>query len=594
VSNLALRQFSLPGGASVMDMITKSLLASFVSEHQLGNLDQDEQFEHFVTHLIVAGQYSETFDTHDLLTSGGDDTAIDSITIIVNGVLVTDINDLKDLMDATSSLDVSFIFVQATRTPHFDSAKMGQFGNGVTDFFSSNPTLPRNDETERAAQMMLAIYAQAPKFGSKRPVCRMYYATTGKWLGDAHLEARRTSILADVAALEYFSKVTFEPKAATDLQKLHEQHKNSISREFEFEKKATVPAIDGVTEAHLGLISGPELLSVIRNEEGDIVKSIFYDNVRDWLGPDNPVNDEIRKTLSTDARERFSLMNNGVTIIARNLTRVGDRFFIRDFQVVNGCQTCHALFEAGSASTLMSSLDGVWVPLRLIGTQDEELINAIVKATNRQTPVTEEQFFALEEFPKELEKFFETQQGARRLFYERRARQYDSTSYDKTRVVPQAAVARAFAAMFLSEPHATTKSAKSLRGKIGVDLFAPGHKHYPYYVAAVASYKIESRFRLKTLEAKFRVAQYHILLALRLLVMGPDKPKTNSKDMDTYSSKFADVLWGEDAENRIDQAIAAVSQAAAGNLHRDNVRTQAFTESVMAACGASKKPLAAS
>lgn len=438
---------------------------------------------------------------------------------------------------------------------------------------------------------MRRIYVNADKFKVRRPDCKMFYVTTGKWSDDQQLNARRQSILADVKALEYFNVVEFSPLGGTDIQKLYDQLKNAIRRDLLFERKATLPAITGVTEAHLGLVSGTALLEVVRNGD-DIAKSIFYDNVRDWLGEDNRVNGEIKETLLSDERYRFSLMNNGVTIIARNLKRTGDTFHIGDFQVVNGCQTCHALYEVWKAAPLASPLEGVWIPLRLIGTQDEDVINSIVKATNRQTPVTEEQFFALQEFPKQLEKFFAAQQGNRRLYYERRARQYDSSSVDKTRVVTQPAVARAFVAMFLSEPHGTTKSAKALRDKIGKELFGIGHKHYPYYVCAVALYKLEGRFRTKTLDAKYKVAKFHILLALRLLSAGKDRPSSNATAMDAYCQKFADLLWGTGADERIDDAIKAVDKAAGGTFDRDTIRTQAFTEKVMEACGVSKKKLA--
>ena len=58
----------------------------------------------------------------------------------------------------------------------------------------------------------------------------------------------------------------------------------------------------------------------------------------------------------------------------------GNRFHIQDYQIVNGCQTSHVLNDQ------RDRLDpSVMVPVRLIGTADEEVIGAIVKATNRQT-----------------------------------------------------------------------------------------------------------------------------------------------------------------------------------------------------------------
>jgi hypothetical protein len=44
--------------------------------------------------------------------------------------------------------------------------------------------------------------------------------------------------------------------------------------------------------------------------------------------------------------------------------------------------------------------DTVMIPLRLISTQDEGVIESIIRATNRQTEVKKEQFFAVTEFAK--------------------------------------------------------------------------------------------------------------------------------------------------------------------------------------------------
>jgi hypothetical protein len=64
-----------------------------------------------------------------------------------------------------------------------------------------------------------------------------------------------------------------------------------------------------------------------------------------------------------------------------------------DFQVVNGCQTSHVLYDN---KTLLT--DAVSIPFRLIATQDEAVIEAIIRATNRQTEVRNDQFFAMKEF----------------------------------------------------------------------------------------------------------------------------------------------------------------------------------------------------
>lgn len=88
-------------------------------------------------------------------------------------------------------------------------------------------------------------------------------------------------------------------------------------------------------------------------------------------------------------------MNNGVTVIAKTLRTTGNRFYIEDYQIVNGCQTSHILFDQRDVIDT-----SVMVPLRLISTKDEDVIGSIIKATNRQTEVKEEQLLALSDFQK--------------------------------------------------------------------------------------------------------------------------------------------------------------------------------------------------
>jgi hypothetical protein len=433
-----------------MDRITQSLLNEFAAEQTITSLAEDKQFEHFAGYITVRRQYSETFDTSDIVTGSGGDTGIDAIAVIVNGILMTDVESFEDHAERAGSLDVTFIFVQAERSAAFQTAKIGQFGFGVMDFFKEKPVLPQNDSVKEAASIMSSVYQRSSKFKHGNPACRLFYVTTGRWQSDAQLEARRTAVETDLNGTGLFREVEFLCIGADGIQKLYSQTKNALSREFTFTNRTVVPEIAGVSEAYLGFIPAPTFLSLVTDEDGDIIKSIFYDNVRDWQDF-NEVNSEILETLISDYKDRFVLMNNGITIIARTLRPTGNRFYIEDFQVVNGCQTSHVLANAANEAD-----DTVMIPLRLIGTQDEDVIESIVHATNRQTVVKREQFLAVTDFAKKLELFFRSFPDSQKLYYERRSHQYDSLQVEKTRIVTSTNLIRAFAGMFLAEPHATT------------------------------------------------------------------------------------------------------------------------------------------
>ncbi len=560
-----------------MDRISESLLNEFSGEQDITSLQEDKRFEHFASFLVVRRHYSDTFDTNEIVTGDGGDTGIDGIAVIVNGSMVTDVDD--ELPDG--SLDAIFIFVQAETSPHFDAAKMGTFGFGVQDFFGEAPKLKRNQRVGELAAIMAALYKKSSKF-AHNPSLHLYYATTGKWVNDANLEARRQSIISDLEATHLFGSVEFHPIDADALHKLYRQTKNTTKAQFKFPNCIPLPQIPGVTQAYLGFLPARAFVNLVQGENGEILSGLFYDNVRDWQSY-NPVNSEMLKTLQSDANLRFVLMNNGITIIARKVQPTGQTFNIEDYQIVNGCQTSHVLYDQREKLT-----DDVMVPIRLIGTDNEEVINSIIRATNRQTEIKDEQFFATQEFPKQLETYFQSFQEPRKLYYERRSRQYDHLPIEKTRVITHQSMIRAFAAMFLDEPHRTTRNYSELVKKVGTDIFVSGHRLEPYYLAAVSFYKLEYLFRTHRIEPQYKQARFHILMAVRLLAASGDKPRMNSHDMSNYCNQITEVLWDTDkAQTLIDRAVAIIAMVAKNDFSRagrDTIRTEPFTRGVIAEC----------
>jgi hypothetical protein len=138
----------------------------------------------------------ETVDTSEIVVGGGDDLGIDSIAVIVNGSLVTDVEGLEEHADLSGHFDVTFIFSQAKTSSSFDAGEIGDFGFGVRDFFEEkNPKLPRNDDVKSAIEVMAAVYKLAKNFRPGNPICQLYYVTTGTWKAEAACEGRRAALL---------------------------------------------------------------------------------------------------------------------------------------------------------------------------------------------------------------------------------------------------------------------------------------------------------------------------------------------------------------------------------------------------------------
>lgn len=231
----------------------------------------------------------------------------------------------------------------------------------------------------------------------------------------------------------------------------------------------------------------------------------------------------------------------------------------------------------------------VAVPIRLIWTTDEEVMEAIVLATNRQTELKPEQLYALTSFAKRLEQFFLTFPEDKRVYYERRDGQYDKLPIEKKRIISPQSEIKSFAAMFLEEPHASTKSYKSLKERVGKNIFAKDDRLEPYFVAAFAAYELERQFgstMKHRLPAIYKSARYHILLALRLLLDPKPLSPMGSREMGKRCEAMMERLWNPlEIDELFYKARLVVDKVSGGDLSRDKIRTQNITDLIILELG---------
>jgi hypothetical protein len=397
-------------------------------------------------------------------------------------------------------------------------------------------------------------------------------------MGDEHLIARREGVVEDINGLSIFEWVDMTCVGAGELHAIYRKTKAPVTRQFLFDRRVEIPATAGVIQSAIGWLPFSEFKKLLMDDGGaEMLTSIFEDNIRDWQGY-KAVNSEIRDTLQSEHKTKFVLMNNGITVITRGLTSVGDVFTLTDYQIVNGCQSSNVLFEQKDVID-----DTVQVPLRLIHTEDDSIKELITMATNRQTDIKPDQFASSKEFARGLEMFFSTFPEDQRLYYERRDGQYDRGPEPKLRVIDTPTILRSYASIFREIPHAATRSYRSIRDEIGDTIFAKGDRQLAYYYAAFSWFVLESLFRSKTLDAAFKSARYHLLLAVHLLVDPAPAPHRNSKMIEQRSQAVLEVLWDPArAEEVFKKAADVILEVTGGNLNRDHVRTEAITDAIVA------------
>jgi hypothetical protein len=564
-----------------MDKIVKSILDEFVKTENLEGLETSEAFVNLANYCTLAGEIPDTVDIGDVSTDDGDDGGIDGFALVVNGNLVTDEEELEDILLAAKYIEATYYFVQSKTSEKFDGGEMGTFLFGVREFFNDGRKIRFNAGVQEKIALSDSLYRRAAKMTKGNPTLRLYYVTTGKWTEDQTLLARISVEKDALLATNLFREVIFTAVDAQHLTRLYRAAKNRIEVEVNFPTKVPLPDINGVQQAFLGILSATEYLKVIQDEQGNIRKSLFYENVRDYQGPTD-VNKEISESLASAKQDRFGVLNNGITIVARELQQTGTRIKIADFQIVNGCQTSHVIHNERDHIS-----DKVFVAVKLISTTDEDVAASITKATNRQTALRPEQLFAISDFSKKVEAFFETfRERKEQLFYERRSKQYSSDdTIEKTRIISMQQLVSSFIATFLGRPHEVSRSFGRLLDGIGKDVFAESHRLEPYYISGLATHKLEYLFRRKVLSPELKVARYPVLFAFRVLAGGTEMPAIGANKMEKYCNTLKSKILGDDAEKLFRDAAAIVEatmkeQQAQFRRPRDMIRSPDFTRTL--------------
>ncbi len=563
-----------------MDIITQSYLNDFLKTNEIEGEDLTRNFEDFCNYSIVSTHHQENFDIQDI--SVGDAQGIDGIAILVNGDLVNSQEEVDDLISTNRYLDVTFIFTQVKTSSGFDAGNLLTFLTAVKDFFSSSPLLPQNELVREKSSLTKHIFKNSIRMTNGRPNCLLYFVTTGSWGAPPQLVGLIEKHRSELLDFNLFSSVLFYPIGASEIQDMYINTTRGIKTEIVFSRHVTLPQIEGVEQSFIGILPVSEYMKLITDENGEIRRSVFHDNVRDYQG-DVGVNKQIEDTLNSHDAGRFLILNNGVTIISEGIKQVADKFTLEGYQVVNGCQTSHVIYNV-MIGKQQSETDNVYVPIKLISSTDGEVVSQIIRSTNSQTGIKPEQFTALTPFARELEKFYAAFEGPNRLYYERRSGQYArQLDIQKVRIVSVATQIKVLESMFLDRPYQAWGHSGKLVREASKSLFKDDDSPLPYYISALANYQLEYMFRNKWFEPQNRRFRFHILMVLRYLV---DNQNTVSlqrnKKSEQYYQKYLNVLNTTDKSYTLfNEAIALIQELLSEETEpKDIEKSQAFTERI--------------
>jgi hypothetical protein len=490
------------------DQILKSYVDSFAETSGYSELHPDIQFEKFVNFCVVSKQYPRDFDIEVISVGETDDIGIDGIAITVNGNIIQAKEEIDYFILKNGYLDVSFTFIQSKSSPKFKGDQVGSMIFGIKTFFDPTAAIPENREIQNLRAVKDKIYAHSINF-DEPPELKIYFVTTGEWKEPKQITGRVHRELQELESKKLFRSLDFNFYDAERLKDTYRELRRKTIKEIDFPNHVALPEIPHVRQSFVGSLCAKEYIKLITDSEGKLQKSLFEDNVRDFQGH-NKVNADIEITIKDTALQAaLSILNNGITIIAKKIDPIGAKLKLTDFQIVNGCQSSYVLYE--QRARLES---GTHIVVKFIETTDQDLSSKVIKATNKQTIVTDEAFESLSPFHKDLEEFYKAHSKMiiPPIHYERRSKQYEGVpNVSASQVITLTFQIKAYVATTLAQPHSTHRYYGELLEANRSKMFRHNDNKEPYYLSSLIFNRLERAFKNGKLDRRGKPFKYQVL-----------------------------------------------------------------------------------
>lgn len=222
--------------------------------------------------------------------------------------------------------------------------------------------------------------------------------------------------------------------------------------------------------------------SQIANLVGKWQTALFEANIRDYY-KNNTNNEKIIETASSDEEAKyFWSFNNGLTITCREVEELPEgRLKLKGLQIVNGCQTSNSLYKAHKNLERLKELESKFesitpkereeyeelknftlnenthLLLKIIETEDEDLVYRITETTNSQTAISAFSIRANDDIHKNIEMFMKDYG----LFYERRVNYYKNLGKSSKEIVDIKKLSQTFISMVKFKPSQAMANPKS-------------------------------------------------------------------------------------------------------------------------------------
>ena len=524
------------------------LLESLI-EQEFQNNDNyssiSDYFEFFSASQILKNQGLSDDEVDNGIVGKGLDGGCDSIYLFLNNLLITP--DVVEHISAPKDSILEMIIIQSKKTTSFGedavmkwktiSGNLLDLSKTTTDFMTRyNADVLEAFTTFRDTYTRLITSRVKLKF-------KFYYATLASEL--------HPNVIQQAEELKDTIKGLF-PIAVVevifvDSDALFDMYNAVIENRVNL-KFADIP-ISPNQKNYIALVDLKSYFNFIVNDEGDVRKSFFDSNVRDYQGKNN-VNSSISETLHRADDNDFWWLNNGVTVLASEATLVNNRELqIVNPEIVNGLQTSMEIYNYFSENREALESEKRSILLRIIVPDNEESRDQIIFATNNQTNIPKATLRVTDPIHLQIEMYFKS----RGLFYDRRKNYYKNQGRKPAEIVGVSFLAQCLITIFLKKPdYARARPSTLLNDeKTYNELYEKNNDLEVFYRVALLGKKIQRNVRSGSdySSAEKSDILYYVLYAVIADVLGKKNiTPADIKNLDIDS--ITDTLI-EDIRNRV-------------------------------------------
>ncbi|MDO9608646.1 MAG: AIPR family protein [Brevundimonas sp.] len=562
-----------------MHRVVQNHLADFSKKYSI-DWAISKQFEAFVNYAALRSLCAEGVDPRDLVYEG-DDPGIDGVMVFLDDVFVSSTDEIDDFFAGRKrDVEATIIFTQAKTGESWNKSDINNFQSAVVDFLSDEHQYPHSEYIRNSREVFDAVLKNVGKLRGGKPQARCYFANTARVAEEREILAAREALERSVGDTGYFSTVEAKLLDRDAIIVMWAAAEGQVEATLKVIGLAAFPKAPQIEQGYVLTVKAKDFIEqILSDANGRLRQRIFEENVRDFIGLDGEINSEISETLrDVDKQKRFGVLNNGITIISPDVRVSSLEIYLRDFQIVNGCQTSNVLFENRASVT-----DDTTLMLKIVETSDANVVDDIVRSTNRQAKVEEDQFLATLDSVKALERYFDArgQDEEYRLYFERRKNQFASHDNVKAiRVFDIKEIARCAGAMFLDKPDVASRYPNRLTGELKNVVFDRSYAEDIYHVAAYTLYRVKLLTSNGKIDPKYFKLRWHILMAIKYYVLGASTPQLNSGKIKAACAAIEKFISSNDEAVLAKMRDLCAAIVDINDITRDRIKTETFVAEV--------------